>query len=512
MTLTRRTVLRYGTGATALAGAALLTGAAADGAHAAPGTARSLPESAWRDLRRALSPGGSLYRPGSDAYDRLYLPDNRRYAGVRPAGIAACATEGDVRAALRWAAGHKLPFALRSGGHNYAGYSTTTGLLISLRRMDGVTPDGRRLVLGGGATNSDVYDAREANLYFPGGRCPGVGVAGLTLGGGLGFNDRKWGMTCDRLLETRVVLADGSLVKASEHENADLFWACRGGAGGNFGINTGFTFEAVDVSALRATVFDLTFPVRRGADVLGAVQEVLSADGNNDFDVRVGFRNDGDGSEPVVWLLGQRLGGEDGLRRALAPVLRLKPAKSFVQERRFWDAEDYLMDRPGAPAAMASKSLVPHRWLEPHAAEEIVEWISRWDAGPGGAAGYVTLFAMGGAADEPGPHETAYPHRGATFVIDIGGNWPPRSGRTTVDGVLSQLRSLHRVLSRALGTSAAYVNFPDPDLREWQHSYYEGNYERLVAVKRRYDPAGLFRYGQSVGSAGPSHAGDPGRA
>ncbi|RAJ58782.1 FAD/FMN-containing dehydrogenase [Streptomyces sp. Amel2xB2] len=499
--VSRRTVLRYGTQASALAGAGLLNGPAVHGAYAADKrrAAHRLPASAWRDLARALSPGAGLYRPGDAPYERLALPDNLRYAAVQPAGIVACATEGDVRAALGWAADHGMPFAPRSGGHNYAGYSTTPGLLISLRRMNDVTPSGRTLVLGGGATNSDVSDARAANLYFPGGRCPGVGVAGLTLGGGLGFNDRQWGMTCDRLLETRLVLADGSLVRASTEENADLFWACRGGAGGNFGINTGFVFDAVDVSALRATVFDLTFPARRGVEVMSAVQEVLAADERGDFDVRIGFRNDGDGSAPILWLLGQRLGPEDGLRRALAPVLRLGPAKTFMQERHFWNAQDYLMERPGAPAAMASKSLVPQRWLEPRSVEDIVEWIGGWQPGRKGDVGYVTLFAMGGASSKPSPHETAYPHRKATFVIDIGSHWAPGTPHDTVDRLLAQLRAMHGTLSRALETSAAYVNFPDPDLRHWQHAYYDGNYRRLVTVKRRYDPTGLFRYGQSIG-------------
>ncbi len=498
----RRAMLRCGIQMAAVAGAGLLPGSAAQAAQIpmSQESGRRLPASAWRELARVLSAGANLYRPGDAHYERLMLPDNRRYAAVRPAGVVACATESDVRAALGWAADHGMPFAPRSGGHNYAGYSTTTGLLISLRRMKSVVPSGNRLVLGGGATNSDVYDARAANLYFPGGRCPGVGVAGLTLGGGLGFNDRKWGLTCDRLLETRVVLADGSLVRASAQENADLFWACRGGAGGNFGINTGFTFEAVDVSHQRACVFDLTFPLARGVKAMTALQEVLAADESNDFDVRAGFKNDGYGRGGSLWLLGQRLGDEETLRRTLAPLLRLNPDKVFVQERHFWDAQDYLMERPGSPAASASKSLVPDQWLGQQAVEDIIEWITNWQPRRPGNAGYVTLFAMGGSSTQPAPHETAYPHRRATFVIDVGSHWAPDTPHDSVEHLLAQLRTMHRTLRRTLNTTAAYVNFPDPDLPDWQHAYYRGNYERLVAVKHHYDPTGLFRYGQSIGN------------
>lgn len=122
--------------------------------------------------------------------------------------------------------------------------------------------------------------------------------------------------------------------------------------------------------------------------------------------------------------------------------------------------------------------------------------------GPGTGGGYVTLFAMGGSSGTPRPDETAYPHRSATFVIDIGTQWKPATARADADALLEQTRALYRTLSRRLRTDAAYVNFPDPDLRDWQHAYYGANYERLVAVKRRYDPAGLFRYAQSVGSPG----------
>ncbi|MFD7922062.1 FAD-binding oxidoreductase [Streptomyces sp. NPDC059740] len=500
MNVSRRSVLSRGARVAAAAGVSSLSAGVAAASGPRTGPDRGLPESAWRDLARSLSPGGRLHRPGDAAYVQLGLPDNRRYASVQPAGIAVCATEADVQAALRWATSHRLPFAPRSGGHNYAGYSTTTGLLISLRRMNRVAPRGSRLVVGGGATNSDVYATRAANLYFPGGRCPGVGVAGLCLGGGIGFNDRKWGLTCDNLTETRLVVADGSVVRASEQENADLFWACRGGAGGNFGINTGFVFHAVDVSRQRATVFDLTFPLERSTEVMAAVQHILADDERNDFDVRISFTTASQGRAGGMWLLGQRLGDEDGLRRELAPLLALRPATAFVEERHFWDAQDHLMDDPGAPAASASKSLVPTRVLQPHTVQAVTEWIRTWPATE--AAGYVTLFAMGGTANGPGPHETAYPHRDATFVIDIGSRWAPDTPSETVDRLLARLRAMHHTLRRDLATDTAYVNFPDPELRDWQHAYYDGNYQRLLTVKHDWDPTGRFRYGQAVGTTG----------
>ncbi|GGT42894.1 FAD-binding oxidoreductase [Streptomyces purpureus] len=503
----RRQLLRSGA-AVAAAGSLIGLGSGARWATARPRsqapaarppfTREDVEPGAWRELRRSLSPAAALYRPGAPEYATRAAPDNQRYASVRPAGVLACATEEDVATAMRWCAKHHVPFVPRSGGHNYAGYSTGPGLVIGLRALKEVVPQGRRLRLGGGATNSDVYAAREFDLYFPGGRCPGVGVAGLTLGGGLGFNDRKWGLTCDRLTETRVVLADGTVVRAADDENADLFWACRGGAGGNFGINTGFVFDAVRVGRLRATVFDVTFGLDAGVKVMEELRYVLDGDRHHDFDVRIGFKHAGDGTTSL-WLLGQRLGDADSLRRLLGPLLHLRPTRTVIEEHGFWSAQNRLMETPGAKDAYASKSLVPDRWPGPDTVAAVGDWVRGWQPGPGRATGYITLFAMGGESAAPHPYETAYPHRRATFVIDIGTHWKPGTPHSEVRALLEQTRAAHHMLGRRLSTRAAYVNFPDPDLHDWQHAYYGPNYDRLVAVKRRYDPEGLFRYQQAVG-------------
>lgn len=493
MQVSRRVALRAGAAtATALALGHLVQPTAVAGATPDADGA------AWRELRKAMSPAARLHLRGEQAYPALATADNLRFASHRPAGVLACATEHDVQAALRWCAKHGMPFAPRSGGHNYAGYSTTTGLVISLRAMNQVAARGSRLHLGGGTTNSDVYAVREAGLYFPGGRCPGVGVAGLTLGGGLGFNDRKWGLTCDRLAETRVVLADGTLVRAAEDENADLFWACRGGAGGNFGINTAFVFDSVPVNQLRATVFSLSFGLSASLGVVNELQHLLDTDRADDLDVRIGFKHAGTGGT-TLWVLGQRLGSEDTLRRLFGPLLKLNPETAFIEERGFWSAQDYLMDKPGQKDCYASKSLVPDQWLAPDTVAALAEWTRTWQPGPAKATGFATLFAMGGASAAPRPDETAYPHRAATFVIDVGTHWNPGTTPGQVGALLSQTRALHHTLRRHLNTDAAYVNFPDPDLRSWQHAYYGPNYDRLATIKRRYDPTRQFRYAQAIG-------------
>jgi FAD/FMN-containing dehydrogenase len=300
------------------------------------------------------------------------------------------------------------------------------------------------------------------------------------------------------MVATELVLADGSLVRASEREHADLLWACRGGAGGNFGVNTAFVFDAVEVTGQVATVFDLTFDAGRGAALMERLQEILQHDHAGDVDCRVGFSVSGTGPATIA-LLGQYLGPEQTARRLLAPLLALSPSRSLIEQRQFWSAQDYLMMKPER-SAMASASLVPDRWLPRQAVQAVVEAVTTWRP-PAGATGYLTLFAMGGHIGGVTATETAFAHRRATFVIDIGAEWRPATPDQAVGRLRAQTRALYRRLRAELGTSAAYVNFPDPDLTDWADAYYGANYRRLAQVKRHYDPGGVFRYGQSIGAS-----------
>src|SRR5205823_7417159 len=164
-----------------------------------------------------------------------------------------------------------LPFAPRAGGHYYAGYSTTTGLVLDITRKNTVTVNANTgiVTVGGGARLIDVYAAlAQYGLALPAGSCPTVGIAGLALGGGVGVLGRKFGLTCDTLLSAQVVVADGRLLACDASSNADLFWALRGGGGGNFGVVTSFTFQAQRVAAL--SLFTLDWPWSNAADVVDA--------------------------------------------------------------------------------------------------------------------------------------------------------------------------------------------------------------------------------------------------
>ena len=208
--MSRRALLRAtGIGAAGLAAAPWLRHAAAlESATPVTGVA----DSAWYDLANRLR--GRLLRPRDILYPAATIINATRYMRDRPAGIAICAVPEDAAACVTWARDNGVPFAVRSGGHNYGGFSNSEGLIIDVKEMRSVSvdPATSRVTVAGGANNADVGDAlKPYGVYFPGGRCPTVGVSGLTLGGGWGFSNRYLGMTCDSLVATEVVTASGDI-------------------------------------------------------------------------------------------------------------------------------------------------------------------------------------------------------------------------------------------------------------------------------------------------------------
>src|SRR5579885_2702146 len=186
----------------------------------------------WAQLASALQ--GSLIRSDNPRYLTALQLFDPRYDSVRPAGIAYCASATDVQTCLAFVRRFSVPFAIRSGGHSYAGYSTTTGLIVDVTGMHAITVDaaGGTATIGAGARLIDVYAAlAQQGMALPAGSCPTVGIAGLTLGGGVGVIGRKFGLTCDNLLSAQVVVADGRILTCDANHDPDLFWALRGGGG-----------------------------------------------------------------------------------------------------------------------------------------------------------------------------------------------------------------------------------------------------------------------------------------
>jgi FAD/FMN-containing dehydrogenase len=375
-------------------------------------------EREWQGLAGRLS--GQLQRPGDPGFADRARPQNLRYADIRPAGIAVCRNQSDVAQAILWCREHDVPLVTRSGGHSYAGFSTTRGLMIDVGPMNAAkfNPSAGTITIGGGARNGDLYNAlRPTGMTITHGRCPSVGAAGFLLGGGIGFNMRDRGLGCDQLVATEIVTADGQIRSVGWRD--DLFWACCGGGGGNFGINTSFTLQTFPTAPV--TVFRIIWnsnPERVFAALMRALDSAPPTVGSR---ISLGARTPQqrrEGEDVTVSLLGQFRGTAREFVELLASV---PPGQSIeIFEKSYWDGQEFLAE-PGPPEYYQERSTFLTGVLDSRGVATAFEWLRKW---PGTSVGAdLRFFQTGGKINERVPADTAYVHRNNRWLMLVGLNW-----------------------------------------------------------------------------------------
>ncbi len=468
-----------------------------------PAPSRAVPTAAdWTRLRATL--GGRLSLPADGGYDAARLLFNRRFDDLRPAAVAAVGSTADVQACLAFAGQHGLPVSVRSGGHSYLGASAGPGLVVDVRRLDGVSARGDgTAAIGAGAALVDVYAGLAATgVSVPAGSCPAVGVSGLALGGGMGVVGRQYGLTCDRLVSAQVVLADGRVVTASEGSEPDLFWALRGG-GGSFGVVTELVLRTHPTRDL--ATFTLTWPYAAAADVLSGWQSTLTAAPDTLWTTchllaTVGGRP----TASVSGVLVGTPGALDPLVDALARAVGAAPDTRSVRSRGYLDTmlleagcSDWSVaachvtgqSRAGTlarDAFVAASDLYPAP-LSPAAVTRVVAAVQqRQDAGLG--VGGVGFDSWGGAVGRVAPEATAFPHRSTLLSAQWTASWAAVAGNGPQAANEASLAAL-RAATGGEGRGA-YANYADATLTDPLAAYYGDNLARLTDVKRRYDPTG----------------------
>jgi hypothetical protein len=493
--LTRRSFLQTG---------ALVAGGAA--AALTPVSALVAKPAASRGRRTTPLPPlkGRWIGPDDIGYAMAAWPNNSRWGDVRPLAIAMCADDEDVRKALLWAQENYKPFAIRSGGHSYAGFSTTTGVLIDVKPMNGVTVDWNKgtVLVQGGASNQDVASALRSRPYaVPSGRCPTVGTSGLVLGGGWGFAATHSGLTCDSLIATDVVLASGTKITASESTASDLFWAVRGGGGGNFGVNTSFTFNLAEVTDV--TTFNIVWPPGRQVELMTSLQK-MQLDNPRTISTRTKVRPMQAGAMPqrsqlVVETLGLFWGKEKQLREILADTFRIQqpdPASIDIYEMAYWRARDYLLTDD--PVGMYDlKSSYVETSLDGAALETMLYWMTQWPGGSLRQDNMGILFAIGGKVKDRKRDETAYVHRNSNYIFEMERAWAPIDKDAVVRAQAEWLNKYYDAMQKHVQPES-YVNFPSRELTNWAQKYYGSNLERLSEIKSKYDRYDSFRFLQSI--------------
>jgi FAD/FMN-containing dehydrogenase len=416
----------------------------------------------------------------------------------RPAVIVRCSEPADVVAAVNYARENGLDLAVRGGGHSVPGFGTVDGGVVidlsGMQRVD-VDPEQRTARAQGGATWGIFNDATHAHgLATTGGVVSTTGVGGLTLGGGIGYLTRGVGLSCDNLVSAEVVTADGRPIVASERENEDLFWALRGG-GGNFGVVTSFEFRLHPVSDIYGG--PLFFETADAGAVLRAFRELI-AGAPEEFGGFPAWQiapplpfipEDRHGDVFLAFVACFNGSAEEG-ERILKP---LRDAAPVVAE--------HVGTMPYPALNSAFDALYPpglqHYWKANFVKELTDEAIeAHLEHGPKvpGVNSTAHIYPIDGACQRVAADATAFAYRDAVFATVIVGIWPdPADNEANTEWVRGYYDA-----TAPLSEEGGYINFMSGDDQDRIKANYKGNYERLVDVKRTYDPDNLFHLNQNI--------------
>jgi FAD/FMN-containing dehydrogenase len=415
----------------------------------------------------------------------------------RPALIAQCESAADVAAAVQYGLATGLEIAVRGGGHGVAGAGVSDGgIVVDLRKMTSVQidPDARLARVAGGATWGDIDGACQPfGLATTGGRVSTTGVAGLTLGGGSGWLERKFGLACDSLVSVELITADGQLVIADETKNTELFWALHGG-GGNFGVATSLTFKLRPLAAM--SIGMLFWPAESGPELIRAYRDMIEAGAPDELAGGVIYLTGPPEEFVPQQLQGQRLvgvaalyaGTEAELREAFAPMLALAPEGQMIAEMPYVAVQSALDDPPG----------FRNYWSAEHLSElpdEAVKAFSdRASDMPYPSPSQQMVVPWGGAVARDAD-KWPLPHRSAAWVIHPFGMWEDAAddarGIEWARNVCADMKPW--------ATGAVYLNFIGDEGRDRVVAGFgQENYDRLARVKAEFDPGNVFHLNQNI--------------
>jgi FAD/FMN-containing dehydrogenase len=455
-----------------------------------------LGEATIEELRQGIR--GTIVTPEDDGYDEARAVWNALYDDRRPAVVVQATGVADVAAALALARSHDLPVAVRGGGHSVAGFSTVDGgIVIDLSKMRGVRVDvaARRAYVGGGATWADVdHETQAHGLATTGGLVSTTGVGGFTLGGGIGWLMRKHGLACDNLLAADVVTADGRIVRASDMENAELFWGLRGG-GGNFGIVTEFelALHPVGPTVHAGPIF---YPAD-AADALLWLFRDWSAGAADDLTCFVSLM-----TAPPLPVIPEQWHGEK-----VAAFVAVSPGPidaAAAQISDFRTVAEPIADLAGPMPYTAMQSLLDPLWPKGINAyfkatnlasldDGLIDAFCELHLAAPGPQCEIHVHQMGGAVARMPEGATAFAERSMPFVLNAVTGWQEAAA---ADVHIAWARAVNDAAAGA-STGRAYVNFLG-DTGAGRSSYSPETYGRLAALKREYDPTNVFRLNQNI--------------
>jgi hypothetical protein len=467
----------------------------------------------WSTLSSSMS--GSLVLPTSAGYATDRLLYNSKFVDLHPQAIAYCATNDDVARCVEFVTSHGFDVAARSGGHSYGGYSNSNGLVIDVSRIANVSVDANAntATVGAGAQLIDVYNViGNANRLLPGGSCPTVGIAGLTLGGGIGVFGRKYGLTCDNLQSVGIVTADSTFVTADAQNNSDLLWACQGGGGGNYGVATSFQFGVHAMPEI--SLFTLQYPWSVASDMLGAWQEWI---GTMPDELWSNCQLLSEGTSGYLAQMSGVFCGSlselDSLLTPLTSAIATAPTGNFQGSNEYLSAMEIEAGCSGltvaschlpsqnpdgrlSRSAYTAKSSYVNGPMTPTQLAQVVEAVVNLKSHAPTIGGGLAFDAYGGAINRVASNQTAFVHRDKLACIQASYSWSTYTPTSVIGAGEAWLTWLASNVFDPL--TGAYQNYIDPTLANWQTAYYGSNLAQLERVKKKYDPDNVFSFAQSI--------------
>ncbi|CAG8555270.1 26872_t:CDS:1 [Dentiscutata erythropus] len=460
-------------------------------------------------------PTASVLFPGSKAYEEANFIGNLLYRFKTPSAIVQAVTEEDVIATVLFAQKHGLKLTVKSGGHSYAGYCLNNGgIVLDISSMNKVSIDHKNMTVSiqGGAVWQDAYSLlkeKDQGLIIMGGQCPTVGASAFLLGAGLSPFSRSYGLGIDNLLEMTIITANGEKVTVT-HEDVDpakrdLFWAIRGGGGGNFGVTIGIKAKLHKLRDPNGIVVcgDLTWNLPDQEESFKAMMEVWNTTTwPNELCADAIWRyNDSN------QLLGQLTiiynGTMDQCLNDLAPLLKFNPGNDLkAMHWTDWEVKDASFEVFSQVYYHHGSFIFAEGAITSEVTNIIVKLMEEAKMfEPNSVSGCHILWDhIGGATTKFKPEETAFPWRDGVYAATIKAQWVDPAMHKKMFEFVDRAKAL--LLPHAIQGKAAYINYIDSTVENWQEAYYADNYPRLQKVKTHWDPTNFFQFEQSIEPVG----------
>ncbi|MBS5307448.1 FAD-binding oxidoreductase [Clostridium tertium] len=440
---------------------------------------------------------GKIITKESFEYEESRLAWNRAIEKY-PLVIIYCNNEEDVINAILWAKNNSIEIRIRSGAHSYEGYSTGNDVaVIDISKMNEIYIDENNgfARIGGGVRNREIYeDLGSRNYAFPGGGCPTVGVAGLVLGGGWGYSSRFLGLACDSLIEVEMINYEGKKLILNEQSNSDLFWACKGSGGCNFGIITSMTIKLKEKIKMGTLIY-INYPNISNEDNIKVIEVLQELYKNLDrrMNLKTAIYNSPERGRGVK-LTGLFYGNSIEAREILNPLENITSSiETKIEDMSILECNRWIQDSHPDYEKYKSTGRFVYRDYNYDEIKQLIEII---DA-PAEGAVYtaISFYGAGGAIADVDKLDTAYYYRDAKFIMGIQSVWEENKyADINREWVKSNFRSIEIL------TEGSFVNFPLDELDNYEKEYYGQNIKRLKEIKKQYDPYNVFNYPQVIKS------------